>query len=172
MGVDVVIDRFTPCLMERETGALVDTSYSIATEQELRALKKQGWLFNWNATELKKSDIYKLTVKKSQEIQGVVAIENQPGNYAYHLSLAESAPQNRGVNRKYDGVGGHLFAIAAQKSLEAGYGGFIYFEAKNRELVDHYRDAFGAMLIGMPHEYSMIIDEDAAQKLLRAYTLE
>ena len=69
-------------------------------------------------------------------------------------------------------MGGHLFAIAAQRSLEAGYGGFIYFEAKNRELVDHYRDAFGAVLIGMPHEYSMIIDEDAAQKLLRAYTLE
>lgn len=68
-------------------------------------------------------------------------------------------------------MGGHLFAIAAQKSTEAGYGGFIYFEAKNVELVRHYAEKFGAFLMGMPHQYSMILDEDAAQRLLENYTL-
>lgn len=116
--------------------------------------------------------IYKLTVKDDNTIQGLVAIENQPENYAFHLKLAESAPHNRGETKKYEGVGGHLFAIAAMESNKAGYGGFIYFEAKNMELVHHYHDKFGAVLIGIPHEYSMIIDETAAQELLAAYTLE
>ncbi len=65
-----------------------------------------------------------------------------------------------------------MFAIATQKSFEAGYGGFIYFEAKNLDLVKHYHEKFGAILIGRPHEYSMIIDERAAKQLLEViYTL-
>ena len=42
---------------------------------------------------------------------------------------------------------------------------------KNMELVKHYQDAFGAFWCGMPHEYSMLIDEDAAKNLLDEYTL-
>ena len=76
-----------------------------------------------------------------------------------------------GTGKQYEGVGGHLFAIAVQKSIDAGYGGFIYFEAKNMELVKHYEEKFGAALVGMPHQYSMVIDEEAAARLVKAYTL-
>ncbi len=172
MFVDVEIDQFTPCLLHKASGKIVDTTYAAATKDDLTGLTKKGWLFNWRHSSLKDSEIYKLTVKGDHEIQGLVAVENRPGSHAYHLSLAESAPHNKGEHKQYDGVGGHLFAIAAQKSAEAGYGGFIYFEAKNRELVQHYHEKFGAFLIGRPHEYSMIIDEDAAARLLSAYTLE
>ncbi len=170
--VDVEIDRFTPCLVERSSGKIVDTTYELATPEDRKGLKKQGWLFNWNHKHLSNSDVYKLTLKGDPVIQGLVAIEDRPDSKAVHLSLAESAPHNKGATKQYDGVGGHLFAIAVQKSYENGYGGFIYFEAKNMELVKHYQDEFGAALIGMPHEYSMIIDEDAAAVLRSAYTLE
>ena len=93
------------------------------------------------------------------------------GKLAVKLQLAERATHNKGKNKKYDGVGGNLFAIAVQISLENGLGGFIYFVAKNMELVKHYQDAFGAFWCGMPHEYSMLIDEDAAKNLLDEYTL-
>lgn len=171
MRVDIEIDQFTPCLLERSTGNLVDTTYQIASKSELAQLKKQGWRFNWQHKSLKNSDIYKLCVKGSSETQGLIAIEDKPSSSAFHISLAESAPWNKGREKQFEGVGGHLFAIAAQKSLEAGYGGFIYFEAKNMELVKHYHEKFGAQLIGMPHEYSMIIEENEAQALLSAYTL-
>ena len=39
------------------------------------------------------------------------------------------------------------------------------------ELVKHYHEKFGAQLIGMQHEYSMIIEENEAQALLSEYTL-
>ncbi len=77
-----------------------------------------------------------------------------------------------GNNKSYEGVGGHLFAIAAQTFVDKGYGGFIYFEAKNIELVQHYQEAFGGKLIGGVHQYRMIIDEDAAKELLSKYTLK
>jgi hypothetical protein len=172
LTVDIEIDRFTPCLYDVNSGENINTEYSLASQQELSGLRKKGWLFNWRDKSLKNSDVYKLTLQGNNTIQGLVAIEKQDRNTAYHLSLAESAPHNKGIMKQYEGVGGHLFAIAAQKSVESGFGGFIYFEAKSRELVRHYEDAFGAHLIGMPHEYSMVIDEESAQKLLQAYTLE
>lgn len=171
MKVEILIDHFTPCLLDNESGMMVDTTFVRASRKELTGLRKQGWQFQWRGKDLQGAEIYKLCLKGDEQIQGLVAIRNEPQNMAYHLQLAESAPHNRGEKRRYDGVGGHLFAIAAQRSKEAGYGGFIYFEAKNTELVAHYQDAFGAYWIGRPHEYSMIIDEEAAQRLLDAYTL-
>lgn len=172
MSVGIEIDRFTPCLRDAKTGEIIDTSYGLAAAVELRALKTQGWNFDWAHKSLRDSEIYKLTKRGDTEIQGLVAIENDPRNLCYHLSLAESAPHNLGSGKLYEGVGGHLFAIAVQKSIDAGYGGFIYFEAKNTELVAHYAEKFGAELIGRPHQYSMIIDEVAAQTLIKAYTLD
>lgn len=170
VGIDIEIDRFTPCLLDTETNELVETEYKLVTASELKGLKAKGWLFNWRGKDLSNSEIYKLTLQGDDKIQGLVAVEPREDNFAYHLSLVESAPENR-LGRHYEGVGGHLFAIAAKKSLEAGYGGFIFFEAKNIELVNHYQTRFGATWIGRPHEYSMIIDEKAAQELLDNYTL-
>ena len=52
-----------------------------------------------------------------------------------------TAPQNNPIiteNQKYAGVGGHLFAIAAERSLSLGFGGAITGNAANMELVEHY----------------------------------
>ena len=171
-GINVEIDTFTPCLRDVKTGEIVDTEYSIIDPAERKGLKRKGWMFNWNSRDLDNSQIYKLTTRGSTELQGLVAIEDNPRSHAFHLSLVESAAQNRnnGTPKKYEGAGGHLFAIAAKKSFEAGYGGFVYFEAANMSLVKHYQKEFGAILVGMPHEYSMILNEEAAQKLLNIYT--
>ena len=171
-GLDIEIDEFTPCLRDTQTGEIVDTSFSRATVDEITGLKKKGWAFNWRHPSLKGTEIYKLTLRGSSEIQGLIALEPWARDMAYHISLAESAPQNRGIGKLFEGVGGHLFAIAAKKSYDAGYGGFVFFEAKNIKLVEYYSEKFGAMLIGRPHEYSMIIDEAAAVKLLNSYTLD
>jgi hypothetical protein len=45
---------------------------------------------------------------------------------------------------EYEGVGGHLFAIALKLSHSNGFGGYAYFDAKNMELVKHYSDMIGA----------------------------
>ena len=172
MGLSIEIDDFTPCLVEKSTGKIVDTKYSIANKSELKSLKQKGWNFNWTADDLKDSDIYKLTLENDDTIQGLVAVKDMPNDYAVYLKLAESAPHNIGKNKKYDGVGGHLFAIAAKLSMDSGYGGFIYFEAKNMDLVKHYRESFGGRLIGGAHQYRMIIDEDSAEILLKKYTLK
>lgn len=170
--VDLEVDSFTPCLVDRITGEIIDTDYCIVAPSELGGFKKQGWLFDWTDKSLKDSSIYKLCLRADAMAQGLVALEFNDADRAVHIILAESAPHNKGHSKRYDGVGGHLFAIAAKVSLEVGYGGFIYFEAKNMNLVRHYQEKFGAVYIGIPHPYSMIIDEYAAQRLLNSYTID
>lgn len=171
MGLSIEIDKFTPCLVEANTGRIVNTAYGVAENCELQNLQKQGWNFDWTADDLKKSTVYKLTLENENTMQGLVAVTDYPKDKALYINIAESAPHNIGHAKQYEGVGGHLFAIAANESLKKGYGGFLFLDAKNPELVRYYREKFGATLLGMPHPYRMFIDEDSARKLLDTYTL-
>lgn len=74
--------------------------------------------------------------------------------------------------KQFEGVDGHLFAIAANESFKRWYNGFLFWDAKNIELVTYYQEKFGATLLGMPHPYRMFIDEENANKLLEIYTLK
>ncbi|MGN0576877.1 MAG: phage minor capsid protein [Ruminococcus sp.] len=168
--MNLIIDKFTPCLEDTETGELVPTIYEKANRKELSQLK--GWNFNWLDKDLDNAEIYKLCVADDKNIQGLVAVTDFQRDMAVYVNIAESAPHNLGENKKFNGVGGHLFAIAAQISIEKGYGGFLFMDAKNTELVKHYSKTLGAVLLGRPHPYRMFIDEENAMKLLDTYTFE
>ena len=172
VGISVEIDKFTPCLVERETGKTVNTTYSKASQSELKALKNKGWNFDWTADDLKDAVVYKLTLENDDVIQGLVALTDFPRDNAVYINVAESAPHNLGETKRYEGVGGHLFAIAAQTSVNNGYDGFMFLDAKNTDLVEYYHEKFGATLLGMPHPYRMFIDEYHANQLLSIYTLK
>ena len=171
MQIDIIIDRLTPCLVEVSTGKVLQTTFSLATPDEINALQSKGWNFDWADRELARCNIYKLQLVDDDVIQGLVATEFFRG--AVYVSLVESAPHNQPPNKQYEGVGGHLFAIAIKLSMAVDCGGYVFFDAKNPELVEHYTEKFGANLLGARiHEYRMEIDVDAAQTLIEKYTLE
>ena len=171
MKIDVLIDKFTPCLTEMTTGKIFQTTFSLATSDELKDLQEKGWLFDWADDEMRLSNIYKLLVKGDDTIQGLISAEVVRG--AVYIRLAESAPNNLGKSKKYEGVGGHLFAIAIKLSQANGFGGYVFFEAKNMDLVNHYAASFGAQLLPTRfHEYRMEIEENKAMEVLNQYTLE
>lgn len=166
-NVNVKIDKFTPCLEDTKTGEIVKTNFSVVPKEELETLK--GWKFDWLSNDLKSAEIFKLQVENDNNIQGLVALTKFERDKAVYVNIAESAPHNLGKNKLFNGVGGHLFAIATQRSKELGYGGFVFMDAKNAELVKHYHDTLGATLLGIPHPYRMFIDEEAADRLLKIY---
>jgi len=171
MSIDVIIDKLTPCLEEISTGNIFQTTFSIAEVEELDGLQTEGWNFDWADSELSRYNIYKLQLKDDEVIQGLVAAEVIRG--AVYIRLAESAPHNLGENKKFEGVGGHLFAIAIKLSNAMGFNGYVFFDAKNMKLVDHYTKKFGAnRVMARVHVYRMEIVEANAQKLLEQYTLE
>jgi len=171
MSIDVLIDKLTPCLVEISSGNIYQTTFAIAEVEELDGLQSAGWNFDWADSELSRYNIYKLQLKNDNTIQGLVATEVVRG--AVYIRLAESAPHNIGNNKKFEGVGGHLFAIAIKLSNAMGFNGYVFFDAKNTKLMDHYKNKFGASrVMARVHVYRMEIVEERAQELLEKYTLE
>ena len=70
---------------------------------------------------------------------------------------------------KYYGVGGHLFAIAAKKSVDYGFDGYMTGFAANEDLLRHYVEKLNAEVIAMLHPYQFAVDEANARKIMEVY---
>ena len=133
--------------------------------------KKNGWYVNW-ASLAEENEIYALVVEGSVDIQGLVAVAPDKDMRAMYIAWMCTSPDNNKLltdDVRYFGVGGHLFAIAAQKSVDYGYDGYVYGFAANKELLDHYVQVFNGEVIGVLHPYQFAIDESNAKKIMEVY---
>ena len=174
--INITIDEITPCLKDLSNGDLVETEVvKINRKSYLSKFnKKNGWYTNWNVL-ADENEIYALVLKGTVDIQGLVALQPLEEYEAVYVTWMCTAPQNNPIiteNQKYAGVGGHLFAIAAERSISLGFGGAITGNAANMELVEHYCSVFGAIHIGILHPFQFFIDENNAKQIKEAYDYE
>ena len=170
MGIDIIIDKLTPCLERVSTGEALPTVFALAENKDFADL--QGWNFDWQKeNSVKERIIYKLLLKDDEVIQGLLSVEIMRG--LVFVRLVESAPRNLGKSKEYVGVGGHLFAIAVKLSSSLGFGGYVCMDVKNIDLAEHYQKELGAKRVATrSHDYRMEIEEPQAQKIIEKYTLE
>lgn len=176
--INIEIDELTPCLRDNKTGELVETEVrQIIDYNELKECTPQnGWDFPWDKPP-KDSEVYAVSVKDSTEIEGLIALRSEPNNDAVYMYWGNAAPHNRitdnNTEKKYNGVGGHLFAVAIHKSLQNGFGGVIYADAANKELLSHFINEHGAFPIGThEHPYRFLLDGESAKNLFKTYNFD
>lgn len=174
--IDIWIDEIVPCLKDTETGEVKETVvFKIESRAYLKKFREDnGWRINWKDVP-SDVEVYALALKDNNEIQGLVGVKNDVNSNAAYLHWACTAPQNNKHDfgkQKYVGVGGHLFAIAADKSVQWGYAGALHGFALNKQLLEHYINVFHAEYLGMLHQYQFFIDEENAKKLLEVYHYE
>ena len=162
--INVIIDEFTPCLKNSKTGELVRTEViRIRRKSFLRKYNKNnGWYVNW-ASLLDDNEIYALVIEGSVDIQGLVAVTPDYGKQALYIAWMCASPDNNKMitdETRYTGVGGHLFAIAARKSVDYGFDGYMYGFASSRKTIfpepalDHFPLRFPGISSGQskgPH---------------------
>ena len=85
------------------------------------------------------------------------------------FSLKSFRLDTKGGQKKYIGIAKALFAYAASVSVEAGFGGVLFFKAKTSELREYYIREFGAMPLGSYDPFRLIIWEDAAERIISEY---
>lgn len=157
------------------TGQLLETAvFKIESRSFLARFRDDnGWYINWRQIP-NEVEVFALVLKEDNQIQGLAAVRNDSESHAAYLHWACTAPHNNKQfgPQKYAGVGGHLFAIAADKSVQWGYEGAFHGFAANRRLLEHYIEVFSAEYLGMLHQYQFFIDENKAQKLLEVYSYE
>lgn len=171
--INVQIDELTPCLTDNDTGEIVETEVIRIRRKTFLSKynKKSGWYASWSKL-ADKNEIYALVISGTVDIQGMVALHRDDDQKAVFIDWMVAAPHNNKLLTeipKYTGVGGHLFAIASDKSLEYGFGGAITGNAANIDLVYHYCEAFGAVHLSMLHPYQIFIDEQASERIRDAY---
>ncbi len=172
----VTIDCLTPCLQNVETGEIVETEViRIKRKSFLQKFnKRNGWYTDWKAL-LETNEVYALVIKGTVDIQGLVAVENKADYKAAYISWAVAAPHNNpeiSEVKKYDGVGGHLIAIAIDKSEQYGYNGDVTGFCRSERILQHFVNEHGAVAMRMLHEYQIGIFDEAAKRIREVYDYE
>lgn len=172
----VEIDELTPCLIDVESGEVVETEVIRIKRKSFLSKynRTTGWYTNWSGL-LKENEIYAVVVKGTVSIQGLVAVRADELMKSSFVTWMVAAPHNnpeKVVLKRYSGIGGHLFAIAAQRSTEYGYGGAISGFAASSKLMEHYCNVFGAEPICMLHPYQIFIPEEAGKHIQEVYNYE
>lgn len=176
-GLVAEFDKFVPCLEDSKTGQIFDT---VVTKLDTKVLgeynKANGWYVNWQQlAKQKDTDIYALKIKGSKEIEGLIALKKDEISQTTFIEWMVAAPHNNKEksltgDKKYNGVGGHLLAIAADKSKEFGYNGCISAYAASDEVLQYYLDKTGALSFG--HDRRVFWLDDAAENIMRRYNYE
>lgn len=172
----VKIDALTPCLVDNQTGEIVETEVIRVKRKSFLSKynRKTNWYVNW-AELLKENEIYAIVIKGTVDIQGLVAIRADENMQAVFISWMVAAPHNNlqiSDSKRYTGVGGHLFAVASKKSLDFGYGGAVTGFAADEDLMIHYCNAFNAEPICMLHPYQIFIPEKEGMQIQEVYTYD
>ena len=162
-AADIAIDEMTPCLMRRSDGATIDTTIKTITP---RNTDLTYFSFDWDAAQKEGYTILALTANGDPRVQGLIAIMDKANEQAVFVGLVESAAFNIGGDGEFSGVGAHLFAEAAKRSMDLGYNGFVAFDSKTA-LVEHYKRTLGAVQVGSSQR--MTINEIAAKRLIERY---
>lgn len=160
------IDDLTPCLRRVSDGQIVET-----TLEKIHPKKSNfnEWEFDWTIPEKEGYSVFALYANGDKNVQGLLATRIEKGYV--DLALVEASPENSPHNphfpgkKKYEGVGGHLFAEACKQSVESGNDGYVAFTAKT-SLINHYQNVLGATVI---YGQRMQIDEEAASVLIKKY---
>ena len=119
--LDIWIDSLVSCLKDTETGEMKDTVvFKIESRSYLKKFRENnGWHINWSKIP-RNVEVYALALHDNNEIQGLIGIRNDNNADAAYIHWACTAPQNNKHEygrQKYEGVGGHLFAIAADNGI-------------------------------------------------------
>ena len=182
-NLNIVIDKLTPCLEDKD-GNLFDTVvYQIDDPNILTGFNSRtGWEANWKSLYKSGFKIFALALKDSPLIfQGLIAIQNDYDAGVTIIDWAVANPQNvpykNGGHKEFYGVGGHLFAIALEESIREGFEGVVVGHPANKKLYEHYQTELhakpfniGALAYG--YEYTIILEGLDARYVYGKYNFE
>lgn len=174
--IPFLIDGLTPCLKNVLTGDIVETEVIRVKRKSFLSKfnERTGWYVDWSKFD-KETEIYALVLKGTVDIQGLIALTDDEQSNAVYINWACTSPENnvwRNGSKLYEGVGGHLFAIAINISEQRGHGGCVHAIAMDKDILQHYVEAFDAVVIGIMHPYHFVIEEESAKKIKEVYKYE
>lgn len=128
-------------LIHTQTSEQKEAVIERVTDVEFKTIKKdKRFKFNWS--EQKDAEVYKLRLKDSDVILGLLSITVFDEEKWIEINLIESSSENIGKNKEYQNIAGILIAYTCRLAYKYGYDGCVALEPKTR-LIAHYKNMYG-----------------------------
>jgi hypothetical protein len=114
---------------------------------EFKTLRKERYFFDWKTE--KNQEVYKLQIRGSSDILGLVSIEKMLQEWRIHIRLLTVSKENKGNDKKYDHIAGNLIAHVAKIAIrEFGELACVSLRPKSR-IAQHYIDKYNMNVTGI-----------------------
>lgn len=133
-------------IVDRVSGETFVVEIIPVVHEDYRFLSKSRFWFNWKHEQ--EFDVYKLKIKESSDIYGLISLECHQDESRVEIRLLAVSRENRGKYKKYDHIAGNLIAFACKKAVEFfGEWACISLRPKT-QLIDHYVEKYGMTQAG------------------------
>ncbi|MFW5803982.1 MAG: N-acetyltransferase [bacterium] len=115
--------------------------------EDFKTIREDRYFFDWKTE--KNQEVYKIQIKNSGDILGLVSIDRIPQEWRIHIRLLTVSKENKGNKKKYDKIAGNLIAFVAKIAIrEFGELACISLRPKS-QIAQHYIDKYNMNITGM-----------------------
>lgn len=133
-------------IIDVSTGDRIQVNVMPVENTDYKYLTSQRYFFNWK--EEKGYEVYKLVIKGTNDILGLISIERIPQEWRIHIRLLTVSKENRGRAKKYERIAGNLIAHVAKIAVEL-FGEMACISLKPKTMIrQHYIDTYNMKLTG------------------------
>lgn len=134
-------------IVEVSTGSIYQVEVVSVEKNDYKLLTKSRYFFDWKKE--KNHEVYKLILKDSNEILGLLSLERVIEEWRVHIRLLTVSKENKGNEKKYDKIAGNLIAFAAKIAVtEFGQLACVSLRPK-RQIAQHYIHKYKMKITGM-----------------------
>jgi ribosomal protein S6E (S10) len=134
-------------IIDTSTGEKYSVEILPVEIDEFKTLRKDRYFFDWKIE--KNQEVYKLQIKGSSDILGLVSIERISQEWRIHIRLLTVSKENKGNEKKYDKIAGNLIAYVAKIAIrEYGELACVSLRPKS-QIAQHYIDKYNMNITGM-----------------------
>jgi len=107
---------------------------------------KKRYFFEWLSE--REMEVYKLHILNSQDILGLISLEQIPGEWRVHIRLLTVSKENKGSTKKFENIAGNLIAHAAKIAVKH-YGEMACVSLRPKsQIAEHYISKYNMNITG------------------------
>ncbi|MEN8157892.1 MAG: N-acetyltransferase [Bacteroidota bacterium] len=127
-------------VVERISGRSYETEILPVTREDYKSITKARFWFNWR--EEKEYDVFKIRIKETNEILGLISLKNHKRESRTEIKLIAVSNENTGKNKKYEHIAGNLITFACIRALDF-YGNWASVSLiPKTKLIQHYIEKY------------------------------
>lgn len=148
---------------ERVSGKTHEIEIVPVIPLDYQEISKSRFWFNWN--EETNNEVYKLRIKETKDILGLISFESIHRESRIEIRLLAVSRENRGENKKFDHIAGNLIAFACIRATTLfGEWACVSLTPKTL-LINHYMKKYKMLQAGR----SLFVDGLELIELIKRY---